>query len=122
MERSMKIKDLLESSGIAEINPGAQETMPPTFTALGMDQYYEYYRFLVAIAGLPDTGNIPINGPIEDGPYIAPYSKIEHDHSVDVLKKMGKDIRYITKKPSQEMSSNNVVSPVRRFVDPDGIK
>ncbi len=113
----MRLIELLESS-TAEINPGMQETMPPSFTVPGMDQYYEYYRFLVAIAGFPSR-DVPLNGPIKDGPYIAPFSSIEHDHSVQLLKKMGKKIKDITSKPSIEPGSTNTQSPVRKFVDLD---
>lgn len=114
----MLIKDLLESER-ATIPPGMQETMPPAMTAPRMDQYYEYYRFLVAIAGLPEKDDIPLKGPIEDGPYFAPYSAIEHDHTVELLKKMGKKVKHLTSKPSNEMIDTQKISPVRKFVDPD---
>jgi hypothetical protein len=115
----MKIKDITESSVKSYIPPGAQETMPPTITVPSMDQYYEYYRFLIAVAGLPEKDNIPLNSPMKDGPYIAPFSSVEHDHSVEILKKMGKNIKHLTTKPSQELNTTNTVSPVRRFVDLD---
>lgn len=114
----MKLIDLLEDS-TADIDDGYRETLPPSFTSPSMDQYYEYYRFLVAIAGMPENGSIPTNGPIKDGPYIVPYSKIERDHSIELLKKMGKSVEFVTSKPSMEPSSTGKASPVRKFVDMD---
>ena len=114
----MRAKDLLESKNNADIPPGAQETMPPSITITDMDQYYEFYRFMVAMAGQPDI-NVPIEGPVADGVYIAPYTKQELDHIIKLAKRMGKHHKFITKKPSIEPKSTNTVSPVRKFVDYD---
>jgi hypothetical protein len=112
----MRAREILESAGRAEIPPGAQETMPPSITVPDMDQYYEFYRFMVGIAGEPDR-EIPIDGPVADGAVIAPYTKQELDHVLKVIKRMGKTAKFITKKPSIEPESTNTVSPVRKFVD-----
>ena len=112
----MKVKDLLEGYESAKVHPSVQEALPPTLSVPDMDQYYEYYRFLVAIAGQPETA-IPLQGPIEDGTYIAPYSKQELDHVLKLLKKMGKTPKFITHKPSKEMDNVNNKSPVRKFID-----
>jgi hypothetical protein len=113
----MKIRELLESSNKAEIASGVQETMPPSLSVEDMDQYYEYYRFAVAIAGMPENEGIPINGPINDNPWIAPYSAAEHDHVMAVLRKMGKNPKHLTRKPSCEPDWVNKSSPVRPFKD-----
>lgn len=114
----MRAKEIFESTNYADIPPGAQETMPPSITVTNMDQYYEFYRFMVAMAGQPDVA-IPLEGPVADGVYIAPYSKQELDHVLKLLKRMGKNHKFITKKPSIEPTSTNTMSPVRKFVDLD---
>jgi hypothetical protein len=113
----MKIRDLLESVDRADIPSGMQDTMPPALSVDDMDQYYEYYRFAVAIAGMPENDDIPIRGPINDNPWIAPYTDVEHDHAMKVLRKMGKNPKHLTKKPSTEPSWVNKSSPVRQFKD-----
>jgi len=112
----MKIRDLFESTDTACIPPGMQETMPPALS-VEMDQYYEYYRFAVAIAGMPENDEIPIHGPISDNPWIAPYTDVEHEHALAVLKKMGKSPKHLARKPSTEPKWVNKSSPVRPFKD-----
>jgi hypothetical protein len=114
----MRAKEIFESKNYADIPPGAQETMPPTLTVTDMDQYYEFYRFMVAMAGQPDKP-IPLEGPVADGAFIAPYTKQELDHVLKLLKRMGKHHKFITKYPSIEPKSTNTDSPVRKFVDYD---
>lgn len=114
----MKIKDLLESQTHA-VMPRSYRTASKPTMVVNMDQYYEYYRFLVSVAGLPEKDDIPIAGPLEDGPYIVPYSEIEKKHCLDVLKKMNKSIEYIDRDLSREMDKVNKVSPVRQFKDYD---
>lgn len=114
----MRAKEIMEGISKASIVPSVQEALPPTISVPDMDQYYEYYRFLVAIAGHPSE-EIPLQGPIADGTYIAPYTKQELDHVLEVLKKMGKGHKFVTKKPSIELDSVNKVSPVRDFKDYD---
>lgn len=115
----MQIREIFESTNrSSDIPPGAQETMPPALTVTDMDQYYEFYRFMIAMAGQPDT-NIPLQGPVADGAFIAPYSKQELDHVLKLLKKMGKHPKFITKHASIEPKSTNTTSPVRKFIDYD---
>lgn len=117
----MKIKDLLESTQSAKFPKVASTAMPAVITSPGMDQYYEYYRFLVAVAGFPEK-NVVLDGPIHDGPLMVPYSKSELDHSIAVLKKMGKPVKFLNTIGSRESKKRNITSPVRKFVDPDGMK
>lgn len=117
----MRIKDLLEAKS-APFPPGATETLPPSFTVPSLDKYYEYYRFLIAVAGMPEETQIPLNGPIGDGVYITPYSEVERKHSLDILKKMGRKVVPITRNPSMEPADSHSVSPVRPFIDPDGVR
>lgn len=120
LQGKMRIKEILESTKIAKLPTAASSAMPSAITSPSMDQYYEYYRFLVAIAGFPDK-DTALDGPIQDGPLLVPYSQIEHDHSVALLKKMGKSPKFLNAAGSSELEKRNVVSPVRKFVDPDGM-
>lgn len=115
----MLIKDLVESTHTVEFPKAATDAMPNAITSPGMDQYYEYYRFLVAVAGFPSS-NIPTDGPIHDGPLMVPYTDVEREHSINVLKKMGKSVKHLVNQPSKESKNRNVVSPVRKFIDLDG--
>lgn len=112
----MRAKDLLESKTKVIISPNVSETMPKTISVPDMDQYYEYYRFLIAVAGHPEK-DIPLDGPVSDGTYIAPYSKQELDHVLKILKKMNLSPKFITKYDSREPEHVNKFSPVRKFVD-----
>lgn len=114
----MKIKELLESANV-EFPQVLQNSMPYAITSPGMDQYYEYYRFLIAIAGFPGR-DIPVDGPIHDGPLMVPYTDIERQHTENMLRKMGKQVKHVVPQGSKESNHRNTTSPVRKFVDPDG--
>jgi hypothetical protein len=114
----MKATEIFEGYEKVNIDYSIQEALPPTISVPDMDQYYEYYRFLVAIAGQPESA-IPLQGPIADGTYIAPYTKQEMEHVIDVLNKMGKKHNFVTRKPSIETKNVNKKSPVRVFKDYD---
>lgn len=114
----MKIRDLLEGRKRTHaVMPRSYRTASDAPMVANMDQYYEYYRFLVSVAGFPEKDDIPTAGPLEDGPYIVPYSDIEREHCLSVLKKMNKSFEFIDKTDSCEMNKVNVVSPVRQFKD-----
>lgn len=115
----MKIRDLLESKKVAELPRVATASLPGIISSPGMDQYYDYYRFLVALAGFPEK-DIALDGPVHDGPIITPYTEIEQEHAISMLKKMGKNVMFHNRQGSHETESRNTVSPVRKFVDPDG--
>jgi len=113
----MLINDLLESivSRDSKIPRSPSTTSQSRLTSLGMDQYYEYYRFLVSIAGWPEETNIPIEGPIRDGPMMAPYTSQEREHVIQVLKKMGKQVHEVPSKPTIDPEFPVTSSPVRAF-------
>lgn len=116
----MKIKDLLESR-VATFPTVATSALPGVISSPGMDQYYDYYRFLVALAGFPEK-DIAVDGPVHDGPVITPYTSIEQEHSIRMLQKMGKSVKFHNISGSHETEKRNTVSPVRKFVDPDGAR
>lgn len=114
----MKIRDLLEGRKKSHAKmPRSYRTASNTPIVTDMDQCYEYYRFLISVAGFPEKTNTPLVGPLEDGPYIVPFSEIEKEHCLDVLDKMGKSFEYIDRTNSHEMNKINTISPVRQFRD-----
>lgn len=117
----MKINDLFEEKKHAPFPNVVLNSLPGIIASPGMDQYYEYYRFLVAIAGYPEK-NTALDGPIHDGPVMTPYTKIEQDHIVELLRKMGKPVRLLNIDGNSESDNRHVVSPVRKFIEPDGMK
>lgn len=114
----MKLNDLLEAKKQAKFPNVAINSLPGIITSPGMDQYYEFYRFLVAIAGYPER-DTALDGPIRDGPVMTPYTKIEQDHVIELLNKMGKPVKLLNIGGNSESDNRHTVSPVRKFVDPD---
>lgn len=112
----MRARDLFESEE-ADIPWGARETLPPSMIVPDMGAYYEFYRFVISLAGLPENEDTPTQSVVRDVPLIVPYSKIEHDHVQKMLKKMGKHPVHLTKKPSVEPNFVHKNSPVRKFKD-----
>lgn len=112
----MRAQDLFESED-ADIPWGARETLPPSMVVPDMGAYYEFYRFVINLAGLPENEDIPNQSVVRDVPLIVPYSQTEHEHVEKMLKKMGKHPVHLTKKPSQEPGFVNKISPVRTFKD-----
>lgn len=115
----MKIRDIIESVETATMPNSAKQSLPASMSP-NMDQYYEYYRFLISIAGFPDNETIPTSGPVKDRPFIVPYTEIERQQSIKLLKKLGKSIEHVSTNKSCEVhDKRNTISPVRTFVDMD---
>lgn len=114
----MRAKDLFESEE-ADLPWGARETLPPSMIVPDMDPYYEFYRFIINLAGFPERDETPKQSVIRDRPIIVPYTKIEHDAVKKVLKHIGKHPVALTEKPSIEPDFVHKTSPVRKFKDYD---
>lgn len=114
----MRAKDLYENKGSTADTPWkSRETLPPSMSIPDMDPYYEYYRFLTSIAGFPDEYHKKIID--QDVPVVVPYTPIEHKLAVEMLHKMGKHPKFLTKKNSVEPDGTYTKSPVRPFKDLD---
>jgi len=114
----MRARELFEKvQKGADLPISSRESMPPSMVVPDLEPNYEYYRLLVALAGLPDNDDIPLNSVLKDKPLIIPYSKIEHDHVMKMLAKMEKNPEPLTKAPSIETDDVHKVSPVRTFKD-----
>ena len=114
----MRAKELFESDD-ADLPWGARDTLPPSMVVPDMGAYYEFYRFVISLAGFPAKENTPKGSVLRDAPIIIPYSKIEYDAVEKVLKKMGKHPKHLTKNPSTEPEFVHKASPVRQFKDYD---
>jgi hypothetical protein len=115
----MRAKEILENkkTAVADVPHGVRETMPTTMVVPDINGDYNFYRLLVAIAGLPDRDDIPLESIVRDMPYFAPYSQVEHDMLDTMFKKMGKHPIHLTKKSSIEPPDTHKSSPVRQFKD-----
>ena len=114
----MRAKELFESED-ADLPWGARETLPPSMVVPDMAPYYEFYRFVISLAGYPEKEDMPVPSVMRDVPMIVPYSPAEHDGIMKILKKMGKKPVHLTKKPSIEPTFVHKSSPVRKFKDYD---
>ena len=113
----MKASEIFENKNVADLPHSAKDAMLPSMIVPNLDGYYELYRMLIALAGLPDKKDTPMSSVVTDVPYIAPYSKYEHDAIVKILKSMGKSPKYLSNAKSTEPKETNKVSPVRKFKD-----
>ena len=68
----MRLHDLYETKA-APMPVDTQKIMPKTVSLPSMDSSYEYYRFLIAMAGHPHE-DIPTNSVIADSPIAVAYT------------------------------------------------
>ena len=114
----MRARELFETNkNTADLPDSTREAMPPGTLTPDLAGDYEYYRLLTALAGVPDSPDIPLNSVLKDKPIVVPYTKLEHDQVVKMLKKMKKNHKHLTNAPSGEMDSVHKISPVRVFKD-----
>ena len=82
-----------------------------------IDQYYEYYRLGIAMAGSPDDDS-PIAGPAKDKPSVYPYSEADEEIVTKAVKNQGiKGKTLVQKGPSQELPDTNIVSPISNWMN-----
>ena len=114
----MRAKEIFEAK-IADVPHGVRETMPMTMVVPDLNGYYELYRMLIAIAGRPETDDIPMSSIVKDLPYFAPYTHQEHEMLDKMLDSMGKHPVHLTREASIEPVDTHKSSPVRQFKDYD---
>jgi hypothetical protein len=114
----MRARELFEKTlKGAELPDSTREALPNGTLTPDLAGDYEYYRLLTALAGVPENPDIPLNSVLKDKPIVVPYTQMEHDQVVKMLKKMKKDHEHLTIAPSGEMDSVHKISPVRTFKD-----
>jgi len=112
----MRAKEIFEQKE-KTLHKGVTEALPPSIVIPGMDPYYEFYRFVISLAGFPGNDDPNTMSVVRDHPIVVPYSKQELEAVEKILKKHGKKAEYLTTKPSTEQEDVQKVSPVRPFKD-----
>lgn len=93
-----------------------RHTLPKTLIFPDMDGYYEFYKFVVAMASHPELDDkFYTNRPMRDVPIAVAYSEAEYEMIKAVAARMGKKVEEIAYKGSHEQPGVNTVSPVMRF-------
>jgi len=115
--------DLFENASIpageSRIPVGFKYSLPHTHAFPSMDNYYGFYRFVIAMAGHPDNGDQPIQNELRDVPVAVAYTKAEHDKIHDVAKRMGVTPVEVAYNGSMELPDTYTTSPVMRFSMPE---
>lgn len=115
----MKIDELMQDlseSATTDIHSGIRYTLPKTVIFPDMDLYYEYYKFVTAMASHPELDPEYMNAiPLRDVPVAVAYTPQEYEMIMNVAKRMGKRTEEIAFGGSMEPPGGNVTSPVMKF-------
>jgi hypothetical protein len=117
----MRLRDLNYKKPLREniggnIPLGIRKTLPATFVIPNLDPYYEYYRFVTALACYPDMGDeFKNNLVMKDSPLLVAYTPQEEETIKAVAKKLGYDAKDISFGRPREEDGANTVSPVMKF-------
>ena len=115
----MKIVDLYKHM-IQEAQQRSAEhnlvhNMPTTVAFPDLDPYYDFYRFVVAMAGSPDPDTIHDDPKyLKNIPVAVAYTDVERDMIERVTKRLGIKHTVLTLGNSQELPDTHVHSPVAR--------
>lgn len=104
---------------IAEDNsstyPNHKNTLPGVRAFPDMNQYYDLYRFGIAMAGQPDTDpEGEVRGPVDDSPITISYTKEEDEIVAKAAARLGKESRQVTSQGSFEADDVNKTSPTAK--------
>jgi hypothetical protein len=99
--------------------PSFQHSMPATHSFPDMDAGYGFYRFVVAMAGSPDSNDVDMNIAMRDIPIAVAYTKQEHDMIHAVAEKMGIKPDELAYHGSHELPDTYTTSPVMKFTMPE---
>ena len=106
---------------VAGLPPSFQHSMPATHAFPDMDNYYGFYRFVIAMAGesgepdKPGEYEIPLQSNMRDIPIAVAYTKQEHEMIHKTAKRMGATPDELAYHGSQELPDTFTVSPVMKF-------
>lgn len=107
---------------VAGIPPSFQHSMPSTHAFPDMDNYYGFYRFVIAMAGEPADSDTPLQTSMRDIPVAVAYTKQEHDMIHRVAKRMGVKPLELAYHGSRELPDTYTRSPVMRFSMPESMQ
>jgi hypothetical protein len=97
-----------------ELPPAFKHSMPDTHSFPKMDAGYGYYRFVVALAGHPET-EVTRENPLRDQPVAVAYTEQEHQMIHKVCDSLGLDAKELSYKVSSELPDTYITSPVMKF-------
>lgn len=109
----MKIYEII-TEGTDKKLPKTSREAAPHAKQMHIDQYYQMYRFGIAMAGEPEK-SAPIAGPAKDMPTVWMYTDAEEDMVNKAAKNQGiSSETVVAKGPSSELKIVNTVSPVAK--------
>lgn len=112
----MRLRDIIAESAESDIPLGVRYTLPKTIILPDMDLYYEFYRFVMAMACHPELEENPTKTKaLRDVPMVVAYTPQEYEMVKAVAARMGQRIEEIAFNGSQEQPGGNTVSPVAKF-------
>jgi hypothetical protein len=95
--------------------PSFQHSMPATHSFPDMDNSYGFYRFVVAMAGMPEKDDIEDNVALRDIPIAVAYTKEEHDMIHAAAERLGIKPDELAYHGSHELPDTYTKSPVMKF-------
>jgi hypothetical protein len=107
----MKIYEIISESKSKKLSKSSREAAPHA-KQMDIDQYYQMYRFGIAMAGEPEK-SAPKDGPAKDQPTVWMYTNADEEIVNRAAKNQGITGKTIVKKgPSSELKTINTTSPV----------
>ena len=114
--RDLDYKKPLKENIADNIPIGIRKTLPTTFIIPDMDPFYEYYRFITALACHPELdGKFADKLEMRDVPMVVAYTPQEAEMIKAVANRLGFEAKDISLGGSHEEEGGNVVSPVMKF-------
>lgn len=115
----MKIIDLYKNVLLEANKIGPEHSlvhnMPTTVAFPDLDPYYDFYRFVIALAGAPDPNTIHDDPKyLKNIPVAVAYTDVEKDMIERVTKRLGLRHTVLTLGSSQELPDTHIHSPVAR--------
>jgi hypothetical protein len=96
------------------LDPVYQASLNGAMTFPSMDQYYEMYRFSVLTASSDASGGFAVDATnvLRDHPMTAAYSEAEQEMIKQSAKKLGKEVKELTRPGTSEPDDTHKESPV----------
>lgn len=114
----MRLRDLVIPLTETDTNipDSVRHTLPKTVLFPDMNNQYEFYKFVVAMATHPEIDStVTLNHRLRDVPIAVAYSDAEYDMITSVAKRLGKRYEEIAYNGSEELPGTGTTSPVMKF-------
>lgn len=107
----MRAKEFItEAKGIS---PYVEKQLANIMVIPELDQYYEFYRFMIAAAMAPDA--VPLNTPdLANRPTAYAYTKADEEKLKRALRHMKKTGKWLSSGEAAENGTTQTVSPVAK--------